>query len=139
MRNTQYHDSVLAADCHLQFADIQGTHNCTIVLSLSPLLLLLLLPLLMLATAAADTVMNKYHSKQGVSIAVWQEMGTLECPPPPQSCAYPTGADVLNFLGFEPSHKWLNAIILVILIIGFRACALLALFYRARSGAKKGY
>lgn len=75
------------------------------------------------------------YGYEGISIAVWSRMGDLDCTQQiaeGKRCTYPTGDDVLNFLGFNPDHLWRNAIALLGLIFAFRLLAFTALVYRTR-------
>ncbi|CAM9300215.1 unnamed protein product [Chrysoparadoxa australica] len=68
----------------------------------------------------------------GVSIVVWEKIGELECPPPPQPCQFTNGASVISYLGFDPDAKLLYAVALICLTVGFRLIGYLGLKYRTR-------
>ncbi|CAN0433874.1 unnamed protein product [Ascophyllum nodosum] len=81
------------------------------------------------------------YGYKGISIVIWEEAGTLECPASPQQCSFPTGQSVLDYLEFDGGSRelWLNGIYLVILMLGFRVLAYIALVYRSRPTGKRAY
>ena len=70
------------------------------------------------------------YGYKGVSVAVWSEREVIECDVPP--CAFSSGDDVLEYLSFNGESMWKNAVVLVALLVGFRALALFALFRHCR-------
>ncbi|CAM9798121.1 unnamed protein product [Pylaiella littoralis] len=81
------------------------------------------------------------YGYKGVSIAIWETKETLDCPPAPALCAFPTGQSVLDYLQIEGGNRqlWLNFIYLMALMIGFRLLAYLALIYRSRPTGARAY
>jgi ABC-type multidrug transport system permease subunit len=75
------------------------------------------------------------YGYKGVSIAVWQARDVIPCDV--QLCPYSSGDEVLESLNFNEDTKWLNLLILIILIVGFRSMAVLSLVIRCRKRRKR--
>ncbi|CAM9147551.1 unnamed protein product [Ectocarpus fasciculatus] len=81
------------------------------------------------------------YGYKGISIVIWESKESLDCPPEPAPCVFPTGQDVLDYLEFEGGNRelWLNAVYLVALMVGFRILAFFALLYRSRPTGERAY
>lgn len=81
---------------------------------------------------------------KGISIAIWETKDTLDCPPAPELCAFPTGQSVLDYLEFDGGNKelLLNVVYLVsfsfnIFLITnykFQVFTIFAIYINKRSG-----
>jgi hypothetical protein len=79
-----------------------------------------------------------YYAYEGCLIVIYEKIGELTCPET-GPCPYPTGQDVLNYFSFDADRKWFDVGILVVLTIGFRLAAYLALVYRTHLNKSAGY
>lgn len=79
------------------------------------------------------------YAYKGISIAVWNDLGTLECPALPLECPYQSGQAVLKWLNFDTSEKWPSLVYLAILCIGFRLSALGVMSIKAKRNMAGGY
>ncbi|CAM9650413.1 unnamed protein product [Scytosiphon promiscuus] len=81
------------------------------------------------------------YGYKGISIVIWETKDSLECPPEPEQCAFPTGQSVLDYLEIEGGNEqlWMNFLYLLALMIGFRLLAYVALLYRSRPSGDRAY
>ncbi|CAM9150806.1 unnamed protein product [Ectocarpus sp. 6 AP-2014] len=81
------------------------------------------------------------YGYKAISIVIWESKESLDCPPEPEPCVFPTGQDVLDYLEFEGGNRelWLNFVYLVALMLGFRILAFFALLYRSRPTGERAY
>lgn len=99
-----------------------------------------LMLLYVLSRVLATTCCTRCVSRmQGISIAVWNDLGTLECPALPLECPYQSGQAVLKWLNFDTSEKWPSLVYLAILCIGFRLSALGVMSIKAKRNMAGGY
>ncbi|VDO47843.1 unnamed protein product [Haemonchus placei] len=74
------------------------------------------------------------YAFESLTVNEWSHVDSITgCEKPGAMGCYRNGSDVIRSLSFSPQNKWLNAVLILIMILAFRLIAFVSLWARARS------
>uniref|UniRef100_A0A7I4YAS1 ABC transporter domain-containing protein n=1 Tax=Haemonchus contortus TaxID=6289 RepID=A0A7I4YAS1_HAECO len=74
------------------------------------------------------------YAFESLTVNEWSHVNSITgCEKPGAMGCYRNGSDVIQSLSFSPQNKWLNAVLILIMILAFRLIAFVSLWARARS------
>ncbi|PIO69012.1 hypothetical protein TELCIR_09183 [Teladorsagia circumcincta] len=73
------------------------------------------------------------YAFESLTVNEWSHVDSIAgCERPGALGCYRNGSDVIRSLSFSPQNKWLNAMLILVMILAFRSIAFVSLLMRAR-------